>query len=125
MSAKGALADVRWRNVARGLQPGDPRLIGPYRLVGQLGSGGMGQVFLGLSAGGRPVAVKAIRAELAADPDFRRRFRQEVSAARRVNGLFTAMVVDADVDGPVAWLATAYVPGPSLTEAVTDHGPLA
>src|SRR5580700_4402970 len=117
MSAKGALADVRWHNVARGLQPGDPQLIGPYRLVGQLGRGGMGRVFLGLSAGGRPVAVKAIRAELAADPDFRRRFRQAVSAARRVNGLFTAMVVDADVDGPVAWLATAYVPGPSLTEA--------
>ena len=65
MSAKGALADVRWHNVARGLQPGDPRLIGPYRLVGRLGCGGMGQVFLGLSAGGRPVAVKAIRAELA------------------------------------------------------------
>jgi len=124
MSAKGALADVRWRNVARGLQPGDPRLIGPYRLVGQLGCGGMGQVFLGLSAGGRPVAVKAIRAELAADQEFRVRFGREVAAARRVSGLFTALVVDADVDGPVPWLATAYVSGPALSDAVTRHGPM-
>ena len=107
-----------------GLKPGDPPLIGPYRLVGQLGSGGMGQVFLGLSAGGRPVAVKVIRAELAADQEFRVRFGREVAAARRVSGLFTALVVDADVDGPVPWLATAYVAGPSLSEAVTGHGPM-
>jgi serine/threonine protein kinase len=84
----------------------------------------MGRVFLGLSAGGRPVAVKVIRPDLAADPEFRMRFGREVAAARRVSGLFTAMVVDADVDGPVAWLATAYVAGPSLHEAVNDHGPL-
>jgi serine/threonine protein kinase len=84
----------------------------------------MGRVFLGRSAGGRPVAVKVIRSELAADPDFRGRFRREVAAARRVNGLFTAMVVDADVDAEEPWLATAYVPGPSLAEAVRDHGPL-
>ena len=110
--------------MARGLQPGDPRLIGPYRLVGRLGCGGMGQVFLGLSAGGRPVAVKAIRAELAADQEFRVRFGREVAAARRVSGLFTALVVDADVDGEVPWLATAYVSGPALSEAVTRHGPM-
>ena len=110
--------------MVKGLQPGDPQTIGPYRLVGQLGSGGMGRVFLGVSAGGRPVAVKVVRAELAADPEFRNRFGREVAAARRVSGVFTAMVVDADVDGPVAWLATAYVPGPSLTEAIHDHGPL-
>jgi serine/threonine protein kinase len=103
----------------------DPRLIGPYRLVGRLGSGGMGQVFLGLSVGGRPVAVKVIRAELAEDPEFRVRFGREIAAARRVNGLFTALVVDADVDGPVPWLATAYVAGPSLAQAVTDYGPIA
>ena len=84
----------------------------------------MGQVFLGLSAGGRPVAVKVIRAELAADPEFRVRFGREVAAARQVSGLFTVMVVDADVDGPMPWLATAYVPGPSLSEAVSAHGPL-
>src|SRR6204780_954051 len=110
--------------MVRDLQSGDPRQIGPYRLIGQLGCGGMGRVFLGVSAGGLPVAVKAIRAELAADPEFRVRFGREVAAARRVSGLFTALVVDADVDSPVPWLATAYVPGPSLSEAVNDHGPL-
>jgi serine/threonine protein kinase len=110
--------------VVRALQPRDPRLIGPYRLVGQLGAGGMGRVFLGMSAGGRPVAVKIIRAELAADPEFRTRFRREVTAARRVNGLFTALVVDADVDAAVPWLATAFVPAPSLAETVNESGPL-
>ena len=107
-----------------GLQPGDPREIGPYRLLGQLGSGGMGQVFLGVSAGGRPIAVKVILADLADDPEFRTRFRSEVEAARKVSGLFTAIVVDADLDGPIPWLATAYVAGPSLAEAVRSHGPL-
>ena len=107
-----------------GLQPEDPREIGPYRLLGQLGSGGMGQVFLGMSAGGRPIAVKVIRTELATDPDFRARFRCEVAAAQKVSGLFTALVVDADLDSPMPWLATAYVAGPSLTEAVRGHGPL-
>ncbi len=107
-----------------GLKPGDPQVIGPYRLVGQLGSGGRGLVFLGLSAGGRPVAVKVVRAELAADQEFRVRFGREVAAARRVSGLFTALVVDADVDGPVPCLATAYVAGPPLSEAVTGCGPM-
>ena len=107
-----------------GLQPEDPREIGPYHLLGQLGSGGMGQVFLGMSAGGRPIAVKVIRTELATDPEFRARFRREVAAAQKVSGLFTALVVDADLDSPTPWLATAYVAGPSLTEAVREHGPL-
>jgi len=84
----------------------------------------MGQVFLGMSAGGRPIAVKVIRTELATDPDFRARFRREVAAAQKVCGLFTALVVDADLDCPMPWLATAYVAGPSLTEAVRGHGPL-
>ena len=110
--------------MVRALQFADPRLVGPYRLVGQLGSGGMGRVFLGMSVGGRPVAVKIIRAELAADPEFRSRFSREVAAARRVNGLFTALVVDADVDAQVPWLATAYVPGLSLAETVKERGPL-
>src|ERR1019366_4511726 len=107
-----------------GLQPGDPREIGPYRTLGRLGSGGMGHVFLSMSAGGRPIAVKVIREGLADDPQFRTRFRREVAAARKVSGLFTAFVVDADLDGPMPWLATAYVAGPSLLEAVQDHGPL-
>ncbi len=98
--------------------------MGPYQLIGQLGSGGMGRVFLGRSAAGRLVAVKVIRGDLAADPEFRARFRREVAAARRVSGLFTAVVVDADLATAEPWLATAYVAGPSLAEAVHDHGPL-
>ncbi len=120
-----ASADFRGEHLGyAGLQPQDPREIGPYQLLGQLGMGGMGQVFLGMSAGGRPIAVKVIRAELASDPDFRARFEREVAAAQRVSGLFTALVVDADLDGPTPWLATAYVAGPSLTETVRGHGPL-
>jgi serine/threonine protein kinase len=106
------------------LAPGDPELIGPYRLRGRLGAGGMGRVYLGLSPGGRSVAVKVIRADLAQDAEFRARFRREVAVARTVSGLFTAPVIDADVDGPVPWLATAYVSGPSLADAVSQHGPL-
>ena len=106
------------------LAPGDPELIGPYRLRGRLGVGGIGRVYLGLSPGGRTVAVKVIRADLAQDAEFRARFRREVAVARTVSGLFTAPVIDADVDGPVPWLATAYEPGPSLADAVSQHGPL-
>ena len=84
----------------------------------------MGQVFLGRSAGGRLVAVKVIRPELAGEPGFRARFAREVAAARTVCGLFTAPVADADVQGPVPWLATAYVAGPSLADAVDAQGPL-
>jgi serine/threonine protein kinase len=106
------------------LQPGDPQQIGPYRLRRRLGAGGMGQVYLGLSPGGRAVAVKVIRADLAQDPEFRARFRREITVARKVSGLFTAPVIDADLDGPVPWLATEYVSGPSLADAVSEHGPL-
>lgn len=106
------------------LQPDDPAEVGRYRLLNRLGEGGMGRVYLGQSPGGRLVAVKLIRAELAGSPDFRRRFAQEVAAARRVSGIFTAPVVDADPDGPRPWLVTAYVPGPSLAEAVAGNGPL-
>jgi outer membrane protein assembly factor BamB len=106
------------------LRAGDPSGIGPYRLVAVLGSGGMGRVYLGRSPGGREVAVKVIRAELAADPEFRARFRREVAAARLVNGLYTAAVVDADTEGLVPWLATAYINAPSLADAVQRGGPL-
>ena len=106
------------------LQPGDPVQVGPYRLTGVLGTGGMGRVFLGWSSGGRPVAVKVIKPELAGDPEFRARFRREVAAARTVSGLYTALLLDTDTDSPVPWLATAYVDGPSLNEAVSGYGPL-
>jgi serine/threonine protein kinase len=108
----------------KALEAGDPAQIGKYRLLGRLGSGGMGQVFLGQSPGGRLVAVKLIRPDLAADIDFRVRFSREVKAARKVSGIFTAPVVDADPDGPQPWLVTAYVPGPSLADAVRAEGPL-
>ncbi|WP_371656633.1 MULTISPECIES: serine/threonine-protein kinase [unclassified Streptomyces] len=91
--------------------------------MARLGSGGMGQVYLARSPGGRLVAVKVVRPELARDADFRRRFAREVTAARRVNGAFTAGVVDADPDASPAWLAVVYVPGVSLGEAISGHGP--
>jgi hypothetical protein len=106
------------------LHSGDPRRIGPYWLEGRLGSGGMGRVYLGRSPGGRYVAIKAIRVELAENAEFRARFAREVSAARKVSGIFTAPVVDADLDGPVPWLATSFVAGSSLAEAVAASGPL-
>ncbi|WP_326630269.1 serine/threonine-protein kinase [Nonomuraea fuscirosea] len=106
------------------LRAGDPRQVGPYRLRGRLGGGGMGQVFLGRSRGGRPVAVKVVRSELAHDEGFRRRFAIEVEAARLVGGFYTAQVVDADTDADQPWLATDYIPGPSLQQAVAAHGPL-
>ena len=115
---------MRGAGLVQELQPHDPRKVGPYWLLGRLGSGGMGQVFLGQSPEGPLIAVKVVRAELAEQAEFRNRFAREVAAARTVSGLFTAAVVDADVDAPVPWLATAYVPGPSLAEAIARHGPL-
>jgi serine/threonine protein kinase len=106
------------------LGPADPVQVGPYRLVGRLGEGGMGRVFLGRSPGGRPVAVKMVRPEYAADARFRQRFAVELEAARRVGGFFTAQVVDAGPDDNPPWLVTAYVAGPSLQTAVREHGPL-
>src|SRR3954451_24370451 len=102
----------------------DPHEVGGHRLTALLGSGGMGRVYLSFTPGGRPLALKVMRAEIADDREFRRRFRQEVHAAQQVQGIYTAPVVDADADAPVPWLATVYVPGPSLQDAVAEHGPL-
>nr|WP_281174565.1 protein kinase [Embleya scabrispora] len=102
----------------------DPRRIGPYRVLSRLGQGGMARVFLGLSPAGRLVAIKTILAELDHDVDFRRRFAREVHAARLVSGVFTAAVVAADPEAARPWLATAYVPAPSLREVVDECGPL-
>ncbi|MFE3865597.1 serine/threonine-protein kinase [Streptomyces goshikiensis] len=102
----------------------DPREVGGYRVVARLGSGGMGRVYLAHTPGGRPVALKVVRPELAGDPDFRLRFAREVASAQRIHGLYTAQVVDSGADAPTPWLATAYVPGPSLQQAVNTYGPL-
>jgi serine/threonine protein kinase len=93
-------------------------------VLGRLGSGSMGLVYLGRSAAGRLVAVKTIRVELAEDAGFRQRFAQEVAAARKVSGVFTAAVVEADPEADLPWLATAYVPAPSLARLVLACGPL-
>jgi hypothetical protein len=106
------------------LQAGDPLWVGPYRLVGRLGSGGMAQVFLGRSDTGTLAAVKVIHPELAGEVGFRERFAREVACAANVSGQFTALVLDADVQSATPWLATAYVAGPSLAEAVAMQGPL-
>ncbi|MEU8825936.1 DUF4328 domain-containing protein [Streptomyces sp. NPDC048636] len=98
----------------------DPRWIGEYRLLGKLGEGGMGKVFLARSARGRTVAVKLVQAELARQADFRGRFQREVEAARRVGGQWTAPVLDADTDAAVPWVATGYIGGPSLHEVVAE-----
>jgi serine/threonine kinase PknH len=106
------------------LASGDPVQVAGYRLRGRLGAGGMGVVYLAVTAQGQPVALKVLRPDLGDDSEFRLRFRQEVEAARRVSGQYTAQVLDADPEASPPWLATVYVPGPSLQEAVDTSGPL-
>ncbi|MFD9791654.1 protein kinase [Streptomyces sp. NPDC059070] len=106
------------------LLPGDPRALGGIRLLGRLGAGGMGQVYLGRTPGGRLVAVKTVHAHLADDPHYRERFRREAAAARAVTGAHTAAVLDADPDSAVPWLATAFLPGVTLSRAVARGGAL-
>jgi serine/threonine protein kinase len=102
----------------------DPRVIGEYRLRAQLGAGGMGRVYLGLSPAGRAVAIKVVHPDLASDAAFLRRFGQEVAAARAVSGIYTAPVVASGLDERPPWLATAFVPGPPLDHLVGENGPL-
>jgi eukaryotic-like serine/threonine-protein kinase len=110
--------------VAEPLSEDDPREVAGYQLRARLGAGGMGRVYLAFTPGGRQVALKMMRPEYGDNEEFRARFRQEVGAAKRVHGLFTAQVLDADPDAPQPWLATSYVPGPSLRQAVSEYGPL-
>lgn len=108
-----------------GLEHGDPRAVGGYRLLDRLGVGGMGTVYLARGTeSGRLVAVKVVHQQYADDREFRIRFRQEVAAARRVSGAFTAPVVDADPEAERPWMATLYTPGRTLGAAVRDGGPL-
>ena len=106
------------------LRPGDPVNVGGYQLIGRLGAGGMGQVFLGVSPGGRKVAVKLLHPDHVGTAQFRERFAREIQAARRVGGFHTAPVVDADPDADPPWMVTAYIQGPSLQDAVDGRGPL-
>ncbi|MFJ6081209.1 PQQ-binding-like beta-propeller repeat protein [Streptomyces sp. NPDC092369] len=111
-------------SLSSGSAGSDGASIAGYTLIDRLGSGGMGVVHLGLSASGRQVAIKVVHAQYALDEEFRARFRQEVAAARRVSGAFTAPVVDADPDAEQPWMATLYVPGRTLSEVVAEQGPL-
>ena len=104
--------------------PGDPREIGPYRVVGQLDTDRMGQVYLGQSPGGRIVALRVLAEDLAADPEFRARLARDIAAAQRVSGEFTAAVVGADLDRARPWVASEYVPGPALGRLIVREGPL-
>ncbi|MGW3570807.1 serine/threonine-protein kinase, partial [Streptomyces sp. NPDC000941] len=106
------------------LGPEDPRWIGEYRLIRRLGAGGMGRVFLAHSPRGRTVAVKLVQTELAQQAEFRRRFKQEVRAAQRVGGEWTAPVLDADTEAATPWVATGYIAGPSLHAIVSESGAL-
>ena len=112
------------QSIVEPLRRWDPERIGPYTIIGRLGAGAMGQVFLARSTAGRLVAVKTIRIELAEEADFRARFAREVAAASRVSGVFTAAVIEADPDADLPWVATAYVPAPSLSTLVQAAGPL-
>jgi len=112
------------RSIVGPLRRWDPERIGPYTIIGRLGAGAMGLVYLARSTAGRLVAVKTIRVELAEEPGFRARFAREVAAARQVSGVFTAAVVAADPEADRPWVATAYVPAPSLSVLVRKCGAL-
>ena len=102
----------------------DPQTIGEFRLHARLGAGGMGQVYLGFSPAGRPVAIKVVHTQFARDPEFLQRFSREVAAAGSVSGMYTAPVVGSGLNDNPPWLATAFVPGPPLAAVVGRYGPL-
>ncbi|WP_116244693.1 WD40 repeat domain-containing serine/threonine protein kinase [Nocardiopsis sp. FIRDI 009] len=106
------------------LHPTDPPHISEYKLTARLGTGGMGQVYLARTTSGRQLVVKVIRPELANETGFRARFAREAEAARRVGGFHTAQIIDADPHADAPWIATAHIPGPTLTEAVRENGPI-
>ncbi|NKZ03703.1 DUF4389 domain-containing protein [Actinomadura latina] len=106
------------------LEQDEPRVLGPYRLLGRLGRGGMGTVYLGAEPDGRRVAVKVVNRDLAGEPAFLERFRREVTAARRVHRFCTAPVLDAELDQDPPYIVTEYIDGPSLEKAVAGRGPL-
>ncbi|MFF8432210.1 serine/threonine-protein kinase [Streptomyces sp. NPDC016566] len=106
------------------VRPGDPRRIGPYRVIGRLGTGGMGTVYAALDSSELQVAIKVIHPAQAADEEFRARFRREVRLSRRVTGPCLVPVHDADTDGPIPWLATPFVPGPTLDQYLAASGAL-
>ncbi|MHB9857564.1 serine/threonine protein kinase [Streptomyces sp. YIM S03343] len=106
-------------------RPGDPSHIGPYRIIGRLGAGGMGTVHAGVTGDGMRVAVKVVHPEQAQEPEFRARFRREVELSSRVTGPYLVPLLAADPEAQTPWLATAFVPGPTLNQHITAHGPLA
>nr|WP_269846174.1 serine/threonine-protein kinase [Streptomyces carminius] len=106
------------------MQPDDPHRIGPYRVSGRFGVGGMGTVYAALDASGQRIAVKSLHPALAADEEFRSRFRREVRISMRVKGPCLVPVHDADTDGPTPWLATCFVPGPTLEQHLAASGAL-
>ncbi|MFG2803257.1 serine/threonine-protein kinase [Streptomyces pseudovenezuelae] len=112
-------------NTGTGAEAELPEYAGHYRLESCLGSGGMGVVHVARSTSGMKLAVKVVHTEFAKDPEFRGRFRQEVAAARKVSGAFTASVVDADPDAERPWMATLFIPGPTLSDQVKRNGPMA
>ncbi|MFE0252210.1 serine/threonine-protein kinase [Streptomyces sp. NPDC059010] len=112
------------QNAGAGAEAELPEYAGHYRLESRLGSGGMGVVHLARSTSGMQLAVKVVHAEFARDPEFRGRFRQEVGAARKVSGAFTAPVVDADSEAERPWMATLFIPGPTLSDHVKRNGPM-